>query len=130
MSHVTHFNDVVDGLSEPWSPRVLAQVNDHFVKVAKVEGEFTWHAHENSDEMFWVIEGELVIEYEDSTVALGPGDLHVVPRGKRHRPRADNECKIVLVEAAETKHTGAEVTAHTKTIEEQLVGFRSGQDGQ
>lgn len=108
-------------LEELWSPRVVARVNDHLVKVARVEGEFVWHAHEGQDELFLVLKGSLRIEMEEGrAVTLGPGELFVVPAGTRHNPVAREECWIALVEPASTRHTGDVVTEHTRTLDEQM----------
>jgi len=109
-------------LPDYWSPRVLGQVNDQYVKVAKLKGDLAWHKHDDEDELFLVLEGELRIEYEDRVVRLGAGDFHVVPRGAMHNPVCDEECLIALIETVTTKHTGDTQTAKTKTIDEQLGG--------
>lgn len=121
------FADVVDldaafeGLTDFWSPRVVARVNDQYVKVAKVKGTLTWHAHADEDELFYIHKGCLMIEYEGGrSVDLGPGTLHVVPRGVLHNPVAEEECWVVLVETVTTKHTGDVETPLTKPIEAQL----------
>ena len=111
-------------LTEHWSPRVVARINDQFVKVAKVEGDLAWHAHASEDEMFLVLAGELVIEFEDRpAVTLGPGQACVVPRGVRHNPVARAECLLALVEPATTAHTGDVVTDKTRSIAEQTATF-------
>jgi mannose-6-phosphate isomerase-like protein (cupin superfamily) len=107
-------------LQDYWSPRILAQVNDQYVKVAKLKGDLAWHKHDDEDELFLVLEGELRIEYEDHVVNLGAGDFHVVPRGAMHNPMCDEECLIALIETVTTKHTGDTQTAKTKSIDEQL----------
>jgi len=109
-------------LDELWSPRVVARVGDQYVKVAKVKGEFVWHAHEGEDELFLVLRGTLRMQLEGGEVALGPGDVFVVPAGVRHNPVADEECWLALVEPVATKHTGDVVTDRTRSIEEQLGG--------
>ena len=103
-----------------WSPRIVAQVAEHYVKVAKVKGEFVWHAHEGEDELFLVLKGSLRIQMEEGEVTLGTGDVFVVPAGVRHNPVADEECWLALVEPAQTKHTGDVVTDRTRSIDEQL----------
>lgn len=109
-------------ITEHWSPKVVAQVNDQYVKVAKVQGEFAWHNHAGEDELFYVVRGHLKIEYEnDRVVSLAPGSLHVVPRGVPHKPVADEECWIVLIETLSTKHTGDVDTPFTKTLAQQLA---------
>lgn len=107
-------------LTEYWSPRVIGRVNDQYVKVAKLKGEFVWHAHDDEDELFLVVRGRLRIQLEDGEVELGPGQLVVVPRGVRHNPVADEECWVMLVETVTTKHTGDVVTERTRSIAEQL----------
>ena len=108
-------------LDDYWSPRVLGRVNDQYVKVAKIKGDFTWHKHDDEDEMFLVLKGKLRIEYEDGVVDLGEGDFHVVPRGTMHNPVCEEECLVALIETVTTRHTGDKVTSQTKAIEEQLA---------
>jgi mannose-6-phosphate isomerase-like protein (cupin superfamily) len=106
---------------EHWTPRVIGQVNDQYVKVAKLLGEFVWHAHENEDELFWVISGRLRIQLEGhDEVVLEPGQFFVVPRGVRHNPIADEEVELVLIETVTTAHTGDVVVDRTVPIERQL----------
>ncbi len=107
-------------LTEYWSPRVIAEVDDAYIKVAKVKGELTWHAHDAEDEMFLVLEGALRIELEDRTIELGEGEAFVVPKGVRHNPVAENECLLMLVERKSTEHTGDVVMEKTRSIAEQL----------
>ena len=107
-------------LTELWSPRVIAELDDSFIKVAKLQGTFTWHAHEDEDELFYILKGSLRIELDDRTVVLHEGDAFVVPKGVRHNPIADEECHVMLIERKSTLHTGNEVTAQTRSVEEQL----------
>ncbi len=86
--------------TEQWSPKIVAKLNDYDILIAKVEGEFTWHNHPDTDEFFMVIEGEITIEMKDGDVTLGPGEVYVVPKGKEHRPVAKKEAKIMLFEPA------------------------------
>jgi mannose-6-phosphate isomerase-like protein (cupin superfamily) len=111
---------IAASLAELWSPRVVAEVDDAYVKVAKVQGCFAWHAHADEDELFLVLAGRLRIELEERSVELGEGELFVVPRGVRHRPSADAECLVLLVERKSTRHTGDVATPLTRSIEEQL----------
>lgn len=111
---------VAAALGELWSPRVIAEVDEVYVKVARVEGEFDWHHHAGEDELFLVLDGWLRIDFEDGAVELGPGELVVVPKGVRHRPVAARECRVLLVERKETRHTGETVTARTRSIADQL----------
>ena len=111
-------------LPDHWSPRVVGRVNDQYVKVARVKGEFVWHAHADEDELFVVVKGRLVLQFEDGEVALEAGDAYVVPRGVRHNPVADDECWLMLVEPVATRHTGDVTTPRTRSIEEQVTGDR------
>ncbi len=111
----------LDSLTDHWSPKVIARVNDQYVKVAKLLGEFVWHAHADEDELFQVVYGSLVIQFEDrEDVTLEAGDLYVVPRGVRHNPIAAEEVGIVLIETVTTAHTGDVVTERTRSIDDQL----------
>ena len=113
--------EALAGVTEHWTPRVVAQVNDQYVKVAKLLGELVWHAHDQEDELFLVVFGRLRIQLEDRPeVVLGPGQCFVVPKGVRHNPVADEEVGIVLVETVTTAHTGSEQTDRTVPIEQQL----------
>lgn len=107
-------------LTEHWSPRVIAELDDSYVKVAKLHGSLTWHAHENESELFLILQGSLVIELEDRTMRLQTGDVFVVPRGVRHHPIAEQECLVLLIEKKTTQHTGSEVTAQTRSLADQL----------
>lgn len=107
-------------LTEFWSPRIVAEVDDAYVKVAKVLGQLTWHSHDDEDEMFYVLEGSLRIELEDKTVLLNKGDAFVVPRGVWHNPVADQECHLMLIERKSTQHTGRELTDRTRSLADQL----------
>ena len=111
---------IAKSLTEYWSPRVIAEIADCYVKVAKLRGELVWHAHDEEAELFFVLEGNLRIEMESGAVDLGPGQVYVVPRGVRHNPVADEECLVMLFERKSTLHTGNEVTGKTRTVEEQL----------
>ncbi|MUV60961.1 cupin domain-containing protein [Halobacterium sp. CBA1126] len=102
--------DAFDALEETWEPRLLAELNDQHVKVARLDGEFVWHAHEDADELFYVVDGDLTVEYREDgredAVHLGPGDLTVAPAGVEHRPVAHEETKVLLFEPAGTTNTG------------------------
>jgi mannose-6-phosphate isomerase-like protein (cupin superfamily) len=89
-----------------WSPRVVAEMNDVQFKLAKIEGEFIWHRHDDTDEVFIVIDGHLVLEFHDGAVELRSGEMYVVPRGVEHRPVAHGECRIMLVEPRGVVNTG------------------------
>jgi mannose-6-phosphate isomerase-like protein (cupin superfamily) len=111
---------IAAGLSELWSPRVIGEVDEHYVKVAKVHGDLDWHHHADEDELFFVLQGRFRLEFEDGMVELDEGDCYVVRRGVRHRPVAAQECLLMLFERKSTKHTGDVVSDKTRSIEEQL----------
>ena len=121
MGDVIEPRQVAENLKELWSPRIIAEVDDSFVKVAKIKGEFPWHSHEMEDELFMVLDGEMSIELEDSRVKLTTGDLYVVPKGTSHRPSAAEECLILLFEKKSTRHTGDIVQENTRSVEQQRV---------
>jgi mannose-6-phosphate isomerase-like protein (cupin superfamily) len=99
--------------SEHWSPKVIAQMNDYHFKLAKLEGEFVWHSHAETDEVFIVLDGEMVLEFRDGRINLKAGEMFVVPKGVEHRPLAASECKVMLVEPAGTINTGDAVSELT-----------------
>lgn len=99
--------------TDRWSPKIVADLNESQVRLAKLEGEFVWHRHAAEDELFFVLEGELTIELRDGQVVLGPGELVVVPKGVEHRPVARGEVHVMLIEPASTKHTGEVVSERT-----------------
>lgn len=111
---------LADALTELWSPRVIAEVDDAYVKVAKLHGSFGWHAHADEDELFLVLSGHLRIEMEHGAVELRQGELFVVPKGVRHNPVADDECQVMLIERKSTLHTGDVTTDRTRSLAEQL----------
>ena len=113
-------NDIAESLTELWSPRVIAELDDSYVKVAKVQGALAWHSHANEDELFYVLKGRLRIEMEERTVELNQGEMFVVPKGVRHNPVADEECHVMLVERKATLHTGDVKIDKTRSIAEQL----------
>ena len=100
--------------SEHWAPKVVAEMNDYQFKIVKLEGDFIWHDHQDTDETFIVIEGTLRIDFRDGAVAIGPGEMFIVPRGVEHKPFAAGEVKLMLIEprgVANTGHEGGERTA-------------------
>ncbi|MGV9879544.1 cupin domain-containing protein [Streptomyces sp. NPDC003006] len=109
--------DKLAQFSELWSQKKVAKLNDYEVKLAKLKGEFVWHSHENTDELFLVISGRLTIQLRDGDVVLEPGELFVVPRGVEHCPVADEETAILLFEPAGTINTGDAGGPMTKVAE-------------
>jgi mannose-6-phosphate isomerase-like protein (cupin superfamily) len=103
--------------NEQWSPRIIAQMNDYHFKLAKIQGEFIWHQHAETDEVFYVVHGEMQIELRDQTIHLREGELYVVPRGMEHKPVANKECHIMLIEPAGTRNTGDVTDERTRSEE-------------
>lgn len=108
-----NLQDKLNKFSEHWSPKIIAQMNDYHFKLAKVQGEFVWHDHPGTDEVFLVVKGRLEIHFRDGMVTLGEGEMFVVPKGVEHKPVADEECHILLVEPAGTVNTGDVVDEKT-----------------
>jgi len=100
--------------SEPWSPKIISEYNGNEVMLAKFEGEFVWHSHPDTDDFFFVIEGDVTIEMPDETVVLGPGEMYVVPKGVEHKPSTKNGASVLLIEPKGTPNSGDEKTAATK----------------
>lgn len=112
--------NISSSLQELWSPRVIAEIDDSYIKVAKVHGSLAWHSHDNEDEMFFILKGKLRIEMESHSVELSEGEMYVVPKGVRHNPVAEEECHIMLIEKKSTLHTGTTISEKTKSIADQL----------
>ncbi len=109
-----NFKDKLSKFRDHWSPRVIAEMNDYQFKMVKVQGEFVWHDHPDTDEVFIVIDGRLDIEFRDGKVTLESGEMFVIPKGVEHKPVAQAECKIMLVEpkgVVNTGETDSELTA-------------------
>jgi mannose-6-phosphate isomerase-like protein (cupin superfamily) len=107
-------SEKLSAFSEHWSPKIVAQFNGHDVMVVKVKGEFVWHSHAETDDFFLVLKGNLVIQLRDGEVRLNPGDLDVVPKGVEHRPVAEEEVHLLLIEPEGTPNTGDPATAALK----------------
>ena len=107
MNHVVDLADKLGLFSEHWSPKVVARLNDYEIKLAKLKGEFVWHTHDDTDELFLVIEGTLTLQLRDGDVTLRAGQLYVVPRGVEHRPIADGDVSVMLIEPAGVVNTGS-----------------------
>lgn len=108
-----NLKDKLSKFSGHWSPKIIAQMNDYHFKVVKVLGEFVWHDHPETDEVFLVLEGRLDIHFRDGVLTLNEGEMYVVPKGVEHKPVAQNECHILLVEPAGTVNTGEVVSEKT-----------------
>lgn len=120
MDNVLSPRAIAAALTELWSPRVIAEVDEHYVKVARLQGTLGWHSHEHEDELFLVVQGSLRIDLEARSVALAEGDLFVVPKGALHNPSAPDGCLVMLIENKSTRHTGDFVGKWTRSLEEQL----------
>ena len=117
MADKVNLAEKLGSFTDQWAPRIVARYNDHEVRVVRVEGEFIWHKHDDTDELFLLIEGELDIEFRDRTVTLRSGELLVVPRGTEHRPVArKGEAKLMLIDPKDLPNTGDEATA-TRAVE-------------
>ena len=103
---VVNFTEKFNLFSDLWSPKVIAEMNYYQFKLVKIQGEFVWHDHGHTDEVFIVLEGSMNIEFEDRTITINAGEMHVVPKGTRHKPFAENECKVMLVEPRGVINTG------------------------
>jgi mannose-6-phosphate isomerase-like protein (cupin superfamily) len=120
MPKVLSPGQVAASLTELWSPRVVGEVDDAYIKVAKVHGSLAWHSHENEDELFLILKGHLRIEMEGGTVEIDQGEMFIVPKGARHNPVADEECHLMLIERKSTLHTGDVTTDKTRSLTDQL----------
>ncbi len=105
---------------ELWTPKIIGELNGQQVKLAKLQGELMWHAHEDEDELFLVLDGELTIEMRDQTIHLKKGEMYIVPRGVEHNPIASNGASVLLFEPAQTKHTGVHMTERT-VVDQQRI---------
>jgi mannose-6-phosphate isomerase-like protein (cupin superfamily) len=115
----THINlaEKLGEFSEHWSPKIVARYNDNEVRLVKTDGEFVWHKHDETDELFLILEGEFDMDFRDRTVTVGPGELLIVPRGTEHRPAARRgEVKLLLIDPNDTPNTGNKETA-TQAVE-------------
>ncbi|MFM2596586.1 cupin domain-containing protein [Vibrio harveyi] len=119
---VKNIYELAEALTEHWSPQVIASVNDQYIKLAKIENQLVWHTHQEEDEAFFIIKGQMKIEYKDRTVNLKEGDFHVVPKGTPHNPIAvTNSCWLMLIESKSTLHTGEVQMEKTKSLQAQLL---------
>jgi mannose-6-phosphate isomerase-like protein (cupin superfamily) len=120
MQNVASPRQIAESLAELWSPRVVGELDDSYVKVAKVHGTFGWHNHEHEDELFFILKGRLRIEMESGSATLNEGEMFVVPKGVQHNPVAEEECLIMLIERKSTLHSGNVVNENTRSLAEQL----------
>lgn len=106
MKKAINLNEKLSKFSEHWSPKIIAQMNDYHFKLVKFIGEFVWHAHKDTDEVFIVLDGEMTIHFRDGDVSVKNGEMFVIPKGMEHKTSASDECRAMLVETAGTINTG------------------------
>jgi len=111
--NVVNFNEKLELIKTYWSPKIVASLNDYHFKLVKVKGDFIWHNHQTTDEAFIVLSGELRIDYRDQSITLREGEMHIVKKGIVHKPYAEDECSILLIEPRDTINTGAIVSSKT-----------------
>lgn len=109
--------DKLAKFSEHWSPKIVARMNDYEFKLVKLQGEFVWHSHADTDEVFIVLDGEMILHFRDGDVRLRAGEMFVVPKGVEHKPSAAAECNVMLVETAGTVNTGDAVSDRTAPVD-------------
>ena len=113
---IVNLNQKFSLITEQWDPKIVAQLNDYQIKIAKIQGEFVWHSHPETDEVFWVVNGKLNIQLRDQDLHLESGEMCVIPSGVEHKPSAEEECQILMVESAGTLNTGD--AGGERTVEE------------
>ena len=115
MINPIHIKEKFNLFEDTWTPKIIGELNGQYVKLAKVEGDFVWHAHEEEDELFFVFKGTLLIDFRDHTATIREGEMLIVPKGVEHRPRTNGETVwLMLFEPVQTKHTGEK--DHEKTV--------------
>jgi len=115
-----NFKEKFAQFSQHWSPKIVGQMNDYHLKVVKVKGEFVWHQHTDTDEVFIVIDGRMTIHLRDGEVDISTGEMFIVPKGIEHKPSAQNECSILLIEPAGTVNTG-DAGGHLTAAHEEWI---------
>jgi mannose-6-phosphate isomerase-like protein (cupin superfamily) len=106
--------------SEYWSPKIVGELNDSYIKLAKLKGEFIWHHHETEDEMFFVVKGRLVIRFTDRDIVLESGEFLIIPKGVEHMPVAEEEVQVMLIEVKSTLNTGNVISDRTVDSPERI----------
>ncbi len=115
-----NLNQKLSLFHEHWSPKIVGEMNDSYIKLAKLQGEFDWHHHDNEDELFFVVKGQLTIKFRDKDLVLDAGELVVIPKGVDHLPVAAEEVHVMLIEPKGTLNTGNVVTEKTKQVLERI----------
>ena len=115
-----NLNQKLSLFHEHWSPKIVGEMNDSYIKLAKLQGEFDWHHHDNEDELFFVVKGQLTIKFRDKDLVLDAGEMVVIPKGVDHLPVAAEEVHVMLIEPKGTLNTGNVVTEKTKQVLERI----------
>ena len=115
-----NLNQKLSLFHEHWNPKIVGEMNDSYIKLAKLQGEFDWHHHDNEDELFFVVKGQLTIKFRDKDLVLSAGELVVIPKGVDHLPIAAEEVHVMLIEPKGTLNTGNVVTEKTKQVLERI----------
>ncbi len=115
-----NLNEKFSKFSEQWTPKIIGALNGQHVKLAKLQGDFIWHSHEDEDELFMVVKGTLYMDFRDRTEVINEGEIIIVPRGVEHKPRTEEEVHVMLFEPMSTRHTGDVVSDRTKTELEEI----------
>ena len=115
-----NLNQKLSLFHEHWNPKIVGEMNDSYIKLAKLQGEFDWHHHDNEDELFFVVKGQLTIKFRDKDLVLSAGELVVIPKGVDHLPVAAEEVHVMLIEPKGTLNTGNVVTEKTKQVLERI----------
>jgi len=117
---IVNIKDKFNVFNEHWSPKIIGQLNNQDVKLAKLKGEFVWHDHKNEDELFFIIKGTLKLEFRDKIVTLNEGEMLIIPKGVEHKPIAEEEVWVLLFEPSNIKHTGSVKHELTKASFEKI----------
>ena len=117
---VVNLKDKLGLFSDQWSPKVIGNIDDYQVYLAKIEGDFVWHSHEHEDEFFLVVEGRFRMDFRDSEKWVEEGEMIVVPKGVEHKPFAEQECAVMVIESAKTQHTGGVDDPRRKDVHERI----------
>ncbi|WP_068072996.1 cupin domain-containing protein [Novosphingobium lentum] len=120
MLQAINLAEKLGAFSDHWNPRIIAQYNGNEIRVAKIAGEFSWHSHADTDELFLVLSGELVIDLRDGEIRLSPGEMAVIPRGTEHRPRAASEAHILLIDREGASNTGDQPSQFTRATLQRI----------
>lgn len=116
-----NFAEKLSRFTDQWQPRVIAEMNDYQFKLVRLQGDFIWHQHQDTDEAFLVLDGTLRIDFHDGAVTIGPGEMYVVPKGVEHKPFAEKEVKLMLIEPQGVRNTGDEPAGDRTALNDQWI---------